>query len=810
MLKIILILFTILNLNTLSLFCDSNVSETILSCPQKIKLHIPRDYKIEKFLVPSRGPDILVSSCDEAPELNLEENTPFGPNETFRELITALPYNTPIAFAITKYLDREGQSKYRMWDHPSILNNYIFGINPTDSISPESLHFRIKKDPFGNLCVGPIHYVVLTVKPNGAVSQKYLGTDRDAFAVTENLQTKTLINLVLPNLSDPDFANPEILDRIANHYKNGEGTLQDSDESNRYLAFASRLKKEMPYTVRMERQLRKCASSLQSLFIRENTLTEHPQKINITPEPHETINAHILRQNELDFPATIAIITRDNGTVETHYAPTLNKQLFPKSIFLEKEIFGTVILDPTITDVRYLTNLYGKKTYLCSIDDLFVSEKHPQKFLLRAQTCPQVYEDAELLYAYGNICKENKEEEQAFKLYEMSSQAGNPKATNALAVFYINGIHVPKDYKTAIQLLRKASDEGNTQATKNLNITLKLIVALKLLKGENTEQNILGAAELVNSYCMDEDNAPLKNLLLNEIVELSKKYKATSEEFIKCLEASLLINPENTSANYKLGKSLLANKKYTEAARHFEKSINHKGTIAAIYYFVCLLKSFNPNDELWENARSHLKDYEGDPGTAACLGIMYINGWGGEKNETNGNALIKFAIESNDNSAQIVLGNYFVERDLSTALNCYNKSYRISGDYQGAILLKKYLQTLEISLIESALKCLADEGDTDSQSYLAYAYYVRNMYGKAYEYAKPAADNGNVTAQNIMGRLLFDGHGIKKNEELGIEYIEKSAQQNYPPALFGLSEIRRINGQEEEAERLLNEAKKYF
>ena len=84
MLKIILILFTILNLNTLSLFCDGDASETTLSCPHKIKLHIPQDFKIQEFLVPSRGPDILVSSCDEEPELNLEENTPFGPNETFR------------------------------------------------------------------------------------------------------------------------------------------------------------------------------------------------------------------------------------------------------------------------------------------------------------------------------------------------------------------------------------------------------------------------------------------------------------------------------------------------------------------------------------------------------------------------------------------------------------------------------------------------------------------------------------------------------------------------------------------------------
>src|SRR5687768_10361569 len=60
-------------------------------------------------------------------------------------------------------------------------------------------------------------------------------------------------------------------------------------------------------------------------------------------------------------------------------------------------------------------------------------------------------------------------------------------------------------------------------------------------------------------------------------------------------------------------------------------------------------------------------------------------------------------------------------------------------------------------------------------------------YKKAIELLKPYADNGNCTAQFVIGYTYQYGLSVEKNDTLAINWLKKSAEQKQPAAMGPLA-----------------------
>lgn len=69
-------------------------------------------------------------------------------------------------------------------------------------------------------------------------------------------------------------------------------------------------------------------------------------------------------------------------------------------------------------------------------------------------------------------------------------------------------------------------------------------------------------------------------------------------------------------------------------------------------------------------------------------------------------------------------------------------------------------------------------------------YFVEQYYRKAMKILLPLACNGNPEAQYAVGYMYYYGYGVTQDTEVGFFWIEKSAAQNYEPAIRALPLMR--------------------
>ena len=60
--------------------------------------------------------------------------------------------------------------------------------------------------------------------------------------------------------------------------------------------------------------------------------------------------------------------------------------------------------------------------------------------------------------------------------------------------------------------------------------------------------------------------------------------------------------------------------------------------------------------------------------------------------------------------------------------------------------------------------------------------YTIGDYPEAYKIIKKYAEKGNADAQNYIGKLYSDGHGVEQNMELAAEWFQKAANQGHADA----------------------------
>ncbi len=69
--------------------------------------------------------------------------------------------------------------------------------------------------------------------------------------------------------------------------------------------------------------------------------------------------------------------------------------------------------------------------------------------------------------------------------------------------------------------------------------------------------------------------------------------------------------------------------------------------------------------------------------------------------------------------------------------------------------------------------------------------FEAGFYRDAFRQLLPLATEGSREAQYAVGYMYFYGYGVPMDTESGVFWIQKSADQHYPPAVQALTSIRK-------------------
>lgn len=178
---------------------------------------------------------------------------------------------------------------------------------------------------------------------------------------------------------------------------------------------------------------------------------------------------------------------------------------------------------------------------------------------------------------------------------------------------------------------------------------------------------------------------------------------------------------------------------------------------------------------------------------------ILINGWGQEKDEKSGIAILESYASTLNNKAHFELGKIYYfgklkEHDYKKALyhfkNAAERGHASSQDYVGDIYYYGKGVAVDYSEARKWYELSENQGNIAASKQLGFIYYYGNGVsvdkGKAFKYFKYSADEGDARAQ-FMLYCFYMSDGEYKNYALGRQYLEKSAEQGYVSAQKNLA-----------------------
>ena len=188
-------------------------------------------------------------------------------------------------------------------------------------------------------------------------------------------------------------------------------------------------------------------------------------------------------------------------------------------------------------------------------------------------------------------------------------------------------------------------------------------------------------------------------------------------------------------------------------------------------------------DLFWERAGAD----SGDPEAMVKLALAYLNGDGVEQSNEQAAEYMRKAAELDEPIAQFNLGLFYlqgcgVERDLAQAEHWLSLA-RDNGDTDAEPILQ------DIRCLPE-LREKAQAGDTDAQIELAKK--LTTMKGEAnlreaLDWARKAAETGNLEAIWILGLAYAHGRGVEQNYEEAFRLYQQAAQAGHAPSQANLA-----------------------
>lgn len=179
----------------------------------------------------------------------------------------------------------------------------------------------------------------------------------------------------------------------------------------------------------------------------------------------------------------------------------------------------------------------------------------------------------------------------------------------------------------------------------------------------------------------------------------------------------------------------------------------------------------------------------GHVGAGVQVAKILINGWGQEKDEKAGIAILDSYASTTNNNAHFELGKIYYfgklkEQDYNKALYHFKKAaergHASSQDYVGDIYYYGKGIHVDYSEARKWYELAEKQGNKDAALSLGFIYYygegVAEDKQRAFRYFKYSADKGNARAQYMLHYFYLLDEQFK-DYKLGRQYLEKSAEQ---------------------------------
>jgi TPR repeat protein len=340
--------------------------------------------------------------------------------------------------------------------------------------------------------------------------------------------------------------------------------------------------------------------------------------------------------------------------------------------------------------------------------------------------------------------------------YLLKAANGNMvKAQQELAEYYLQGMHVPKDKKTAMYWLLRAADNDSSDAWDNLQkITLKMADkdAYDWYKMSSSQESKHAYVMLGNYHCSGIERY------------ITVDYKAASEFYLKAFNTGVCANDMPLKYISKIGFYFYEKEKNYSKAFYWCKLAADLGDPQSEYY---LARCYFNGTGVKKNCNLAVKYFEssmkkGISDSKLYLGQCYMQGIGGlSKNPEKALGLFK-DIEVSHPEVFSHIGSYYLENN-----NMKN----------AAIVFEKANSAGVATEINEAFYKLALYYDK-VQNYEKAVYWLNLS-------SKRNSDDGNF----LMAQYLFYGKHYKKNQQEAIERLQKLANKGHSPSLLKIYEI---------------------
>lgn len=446
-----------------------------------------------------------------------------------------------------------------------------------------------------------------------------------------------------------------------------------------------------------------------------------------------------------------------------------------------------------------------------------------------------------------NNRKEKSEKVDSVAIILEQARKGNAAAQNTVGLWYYTGKDtIKQDYQKALEWWARSAKQDNADAIGNMAICYQL--------GKGTTKDSLMAVNLYESAIKKGNKAIIpqhetivnntgsvfSSLLLHECYQkgigVGKNPKKAATYLEKAAEGG------DKESQYAIALYYLNTNQDTKAVEWFKKAAKQEH-VGATYYYGNLLfngKGINKNQENGLKLLKIAADkgftmanyqvgrifFEGDGVTkdvktavsylskAAAkgndnakwiLGLCYLNGEGvnqdfyfaaqwlsdSYKSHTEQfNELLKKDNEGAFSQYLMGLRNYYVDKDIESAIKCFTKVEK-NKNIEGTTMLgvcygnKDYKKRNEKKAIKTLIK--AAEVSAVANYYLSSMYEtgtgVDKNEQKALELLKKAADLGVAYAQCKLGDKYMSGDGVARDlTKAALLYLDAEAQNHLTPS----------------------------
>ncbi|MEA2085148.1 MAG: tetratricopeptide repeat protein [Thermodesulfobacteriota bacterium] len=446
------------------------------------------------------------------------------------------------------------------------------------------------------------------------------------------------------------------------------------------------------------------------------------------------------------------------------------------------------------------------------------------------------------MYENGNGVKRNFRK--AARWYQKAADSGDLEALVNLGMLYETGQGVTRDFREAVKLYQKAADHGFGDGRSHLwkmferglgvdrDFQMTADLSERILEQVHTrgqtflglmyERGVLGAArDMEEVEQWDKHNVFSGRKRGRMIAELTRKVSESREIPVE-------------APRFRKNRSKEILEWYEKAAR--EGNVNAQDTLATIY---AAGKSVEKDDQkafYWFNKAAE----NGNAYSQAKLAERYYLGAGVTMDRKKAFHWCQKAAEQGYGPAQYSLAlKYYqgdgIKQDVRTAFDWFKKAAKqgISGAQakvglmyytgEGALEIEPDIYFVDpASDVFDVTVDMAEIAEADEDEYLLHAALnVDNAFvatepdlsggpkkdlDLAVYWFQKAAEQGDVVAQERLGRMLFVGQGVEKDIEKAAYWVQKAAEQGYHRARNILDIVNKQIGKKREESRRAEDA----